>query len=276
MRFTKWQGLGNDFIVIERDQYAGLDPGGLAPRLCDRHFGIGADGVVTLSPEGGNRFEMRIYNADGSECEMCGNATRCVANHIRDRKLAPGSEFELQTRAGVIRPYVLDNRNVRVDMGVPRLRRGEIPMAGPPDESAWNVAIDIGSHCFTGNAVSMGNPHWIVFVPELHAVPLAEWGPMLECHPWFPQKTNVEFVEILGSNLIRLRVWERGCGITMACGTGSCAAVVAGVETGRLARHVGVLLDGGELQIEYSKINRHVHMTGPAVMVYTGDYPVGR
>lgn len=276
MKFTKWQGLGNDFILIEQDKYPNVDLAGLAPRMCDRHFGIGADGVVSLRPLGNNRFEMRIFNSDGSECEMCGNATRCVANHIKTRQLAPGCEFELETGAGLIRPYVLDNQSVRVDMGEPRLRRGEIPMIGNPEECAWNIEIDIGTRKFTGNAVSMGNPHWVVFVPDLHSVPLAEWGPALECHPWFPQKTNVEFVEILGPNLVRLRVWERGCGITMACGTGSCAAVVAGVETGRLARHVGVLLDGGELQIEYSKINHHVYMTGPSVMVYSGDYPTDK
>ena len=267
MQFSKWHGLGNDFVIVEPEKNPGFDFRGSAEHLCDRHFGIGADGVVTVRPLGGSAFEMRIYNSDGTETEMCGNATRCVGLYIRKNKLAAGSEFELHTRGGIVRPKVLDNGSVRVDMGEPHLLRGEIPVAGDPASGAENLAIELPGRQFSAVGVSMGNPHAVIFVPDINAVELEKWGPQVECHALFPNKTNVEFVEVISDRMVRMRVWERGCGVTLACGTGSCATCVAGVVTGRTARCITVLLDGGELQIDYSLNDNHVYMTGPAVTV---------
>ncbi len=272
MKFSKWHGLGNDFIIVEPEPEQNPNWAGLAHRLCDRHFGVGADGLVTVRPLGGAAFEMRIFNADGSECEMCGNATRCVGLYIKRRGLAEGATFELHTAAGVIRPTVRENGTVRVDMGVPRLERGQIPVAGEPGAGAQNLELEAAGRTFSATGVSMGNPHCVIFVPEIAAIELETWGPALENHPLFPHRTNVEFVEVISPQLVRLRVWERGCGVTLACGTGSCAAVVAGVLTGRTGRHVSVLLDGGELQVEYSEKDHHVYMTGPAAEVFRGEY----
>lgn len=272
MIFSKWHGLGNDFILAEPEKNPGFDFQAAAAHLCDRHFGIGADGVVTIRPLGGEAFEMRIYNSDGSETEMCGNATRCVGLYIRRNKLAKGGAFELHTRAGIIRPKVLDNGTVRVDMGTPRLRRGEIPVAGDPEADARSLALDLPGIRLEAVGVSMGNPHAVIFVPDINAVKLEEWGPRIECDPLFPNKTNVEFVEVISPQLVRMRVWERGCGVTLACGTGSCATAVAGVITGRTGRCITVLLDGGELQIEYSEADNHVYMTGPACEVFQGAW----
>lgn len=272
MIFSKWHGLGNDFILAEPEKNPGFDFQAASAHLCDRHFGIGADGVVTIRPLGGEAFEMRIYNSDGSETEMCGNATRCVGLYLRRNKLAKGGEFELHTRAGIIRPKVLDNGTVRVDMGTPRLRRGEIPVAGEPEADARGLALELPGLRLEAVGVSMGNPHAVIFVPDINAVKLEEWGARIECDPFFPNKTNVEFVEVISPQLVRMRVWERGCGVTLACGTGSCATAVAGVLTGRTGRCITVLLDGGELQIEYSEADNHVYMTGPACEVFQGAW----
>ena len=256
MKISKWHGLGNDFILTELSKSSSFDIRGAVERLCDRHFGVGADGVVTIRHLSGNAFEMRIYNADGTEPEMCGNATRCVGLYIKRRMLARGDEFELRTKGGIVRPKVLENGTVRVDMGEPRLLRGEIPVAGNPAEQAREVKLRADGRDFTAFCVSMGNPHAVIFVPDIEAVELEKWGPVLECDPQFPKKINVEFVEVRSPGMVRMRVWERGCGITMACGTGSC---------------VTVLLDGGELLVEHSAADNHVYMTGPAVEVFRGE-----
>ena len=272
MIFSKWHGLGNDFIIAEPDKNPGFDFRAAAEHLCDRHFGIGADGVVTIRPLGGEAFEMRIYNSDGSETEMCGNATRCVGLYIRRNKLAKGGEFELHTRGGIVRPKVLDNGTVRVDMGEPRLLRGEIPVAGDPEADARSLSLELPGVRLEAVGVSMGNPHAVIFVPDINAIRPEEWGPRIECDPLFPNKTNVEFVEVISPQMVRMRVWERGCGVTLACGTGSCATTVAGAVTGRTGRCITVLLDGGELQIEYSEADNHVYMTGPACEVFQGAW----
>ncbi len=246
-KFTKWQGLGNDFVIIDLAPDERFDARS-AIQLCDRHFGIGADGVATLRQLNGNAYEMRIYNSDGSEPEMCGNATRCVGMHL-------GRDLELHTKAGIIRPKVLGNGRVRVDMGTPKLIEKE-------------ACLRYGEREFTACRISMGNPHAVIFVPDIQTIELETWGAAFECDPMFPDKTNVEFVEVINPGLMRMRVWERGCGVTMACGTGSCAAGVAGVLTGRTSRNVTVLLDGGELAIEYFD---HVFMTGPATEVFRGE-----
>lgn len=271
MKISKWHGLGNDFILTELPKSSTFDVRGIAARLCDRHFGVGADGVVTIRHLSGNAFEMRIYNADGSEPEMCGNATRCVGLYIKRRMLAHGNDFELHTKGGIVRPKVLENGTVRVDMGEPRLRRGEIPVTGDPDSEAREVKLHVGGREFTAFCVSIGNPHAVIFVPDIRTVELETWGPQLECDPQFPQRINVEFAEVRGPQMVRMRVWERGCGVTLACGTGSCATAVAGRLSGRTDSRVTVLLDGGELQVEYSEVDNHVYMTGPAVEVFRGE-----
>ncbi len=271
MKFQKWQGLGNDFVIVNTEKYREFDFQGSARKICDRHFGVGADCLVTVAPLGGHSFEMRIYNADGSETEMCGNATRCVGMYIKQNKLAPGREFQLHTKAGIIKPQVLENGAVRVDMGEPRLTRGEIPVTGDPGEKALELRFEACGRKFTGTALSMGNPHIVIFVDDINQIQLAEWGPQIETHELFPRKVNVEFAEVISPQLVRMRVWERGCGITMACGTGSCATAVAGVLTGRTGRNISVLLDGGELQIEYSEKDNHVYMTGPATFAFEGE-----
>ena len=271
MKISKWHGLGNDFILTELSKSSSFDIRGTVERLCDRHFGVGADGVVTIRHLSGNAFEMRIYNADGTEPEMCGNATRCVGLYIKRRMLARGDEFELRTKGGIVRPKVLENGTVRVDMGEPRLLRGEIPVAGNPAEQAREVKLRADGRDFTAFCVSMGNPHAVIFVPDIEAVELEKWGPVLECDPQFPKKINVEFVEVRSPGMVRMRVWERGCGITMACGTGSCATAVAGHLSGRTSSCVTVLLDGGELLVEHSAADNHVYMTGPAVEVFRGE-----
>lgn len=271
MKISKWHGLGNDFILTELSKSSSFDIRGAVERLCDRHFGVGADGVVTIRHLSGNAFEMRIYNADGTEPEMCGNATRCVGLYIKRRMLARGDEFELRTKGGIVRPKVLENGTVRVDMGEPRLLRGEIPVAGNPAEQAREVKLRADGRDFTAFCVSMGNPHAVIFVPDIEAVELEKWGPVLECDPQFPKKINVEFVEVRSPGMVRMRVWERGCGVTMACGTGSCATAVAGHLSGRTGSCVTVLLDGGELLVEHSAADNHVYMTGPAVEVFRGE-----
>ena len=271
MKISKWHGLGNDFILTELSKSSSFDIRGAVERLCDRHFGVGADGVVTIRHLSGNAFEMRIYNADGTEPEMCGNATRCVGLYIKRRMLARGDEFELRTKGGIVRPKVLENGTVRVDMGEPRLLRDEIPVAGNPAEQAREVKLRADGRDFTAFCVSMGNPHAVIFVPDIEAVELEKWGPVLECDPQFPKKINVEFVEVRSPGMVRMRVWERGCGITMACGTGSCATAVAGHLSGRTGSCVTVLLDGGELLVEHSAADNHVYMTGPAVEVFRGE-----
>lgn len=271
MKISKWHGLGNDFILTELSKSSSFDIRGAVERLCDRHFGVGADGVVTIRHLSGNAFEMRIYNADGTEPEMCGNATRCVGLYIKRRMLARGDEFELRTKGGIVRPKVLENGTVRVDMGEPRLLRGEIPVAGNPAEQAREVKLRADGRDFTAFCVSMGNPHAVIFVPDIEAVELEKWGPVLECDPQFPKRINVEFVEVRSPGMVRMRVWERGCGITMACGTGSCATAVAGHLSGRTGSCVTVLLDGGELLVEHSAADNHVYMTGPAVEVFRGE-----
>lgn len=211
MKISKWHGLGNDFILTELSKSSSFDIRGAVERLCDRHFGVGADGVVTIRHLSGNAFEMRIYNADGTEPEMCGNATRCVGLYIKRRMLARGDEFELRTKGGIVRPKVLENGTVRVDMGEPRLLRGEIPVAGNPAEQAREVKLRADGRDFTAFCVSMGNPHAVIFVPDIEAVELEKWGPVLECDPSFRRRST--------SNSSRSAVpaW-------FACGSGSAAA----------------------------------------------------
>lgn len=275
MQFTKYTGLGNDFVFLDgQTAQAVQDPFSLAVKMCDRRFGVGADGLVLLLPSDKADVRMRIINSDGSEAEMCGNASRCVALHMFTRGLADKKQISLDTLAGIIRTDIidLDKKLVRVDMGQPRLTRGLIPMTGAADDRAVNVPLDVNGTQIFGTAVSMGNPHFVTFVENAQTAPVAELGPLLEKHLAFPRKTNVEFVQVLDDKTVRMRVWERGAGITSACGTGACATAAACVLNGKTGPRVTVKLDGGDLLIEWPE-HKNIFMTGPAREVFTGDWP---
>ncbi len=274
MQFTKYTGLGNDFVLLDGATAADIkSPSALAKTICNRRFGVGADGLVLLLPSDKADIKMRIFNSDGSEAEMCGNASRCVALHLFRRKRVNKKQISLDTLAGIIRTDITDEPRglVRVDMGVPRLTKGEIPMTGNPAETAVNFPLTAAGQIFYATAVSMGNPHLVIFTPDISQVPLAAWGPQLETHPLFPRKTNVEFVQVLDSKTVRMRVWERGAGITQACGTGSCATAAACILNHKTEKNITVKLDGGDLFIEWPD-KKNIFMTGLAQAVFTGDY----
>ena len=277
MRFTKVQGLGNDFVLVNGfEQELDLDRfPELAVKICDRHFGVGADGFVPLLPSRTADVTMRIYNSDGSEAEMCGNAIRCAAKYLFEHDLVIKEKIRVETLAGIRIPeLIIENGRVtlvRVDMGEPRLERADVPMLGAPGRVV-NEELDVDGGAYRITAVSMGNPHCIIFVPDVEAVSPARLGPRFETHPAFPRKTNVEFVQVLNRSEVNMRVWERGAGITMACGTGACAAGVASALNGYTGRLVSVHLSAGALLIEWVGDN-HVYMTGPAEEVFSGEYP---
>jgi len=283
MKFEKWHGLGNDFIIIEAASLE-LPPADLAITLCHRNFGIGADGLVVLEPLDGQEADlaMRIYNSDGSEAEMCGNAIRCVAIYSKKKYDLPGCVLRVRTAAGLITTEIIGNIDsdspaVRVDMGLPRLECGQIPVAFPAQEHCLERSLQlVDGRQVTITCVSMGNPHCVIFVPDADQWPVDVMGPLLENHAAFPRRTNVEFVSLRPDGSLRMRVWERGAGITMACGTGACATLVAAHLTGRTPRQAAVVLDGGTLEIAWAADNDHLYMTGPATFVYSGDWsPTG-
>jgi len=276
LRFVKVHGLGNDFVLVNTMEENSLpaDLAGLAVNVCRRHFGVGADGLVLIKPGDGADLTMQIINSDGSEAEMCGNAIRCVAKYAYERGMVTKQIMRVRTAAGIMVPeLVMENgmvRAVRVDMGEPRLEREQIPMHGPPGR-VINEPLQAGADTFYVTAVSMGNPHCVLFVPDAAAVPLENLGPLLEHHPSFPRKTNVEFVQVLGNGEVRMRVWERGAGPTMACGTGACAVAAASCLNGHTGKKVRVHLEAGALDIEWAE-NGHIYMTGPAEEVFSGEY----
>ncbi len=274
MQFTKYNGLGNDFVFLDEQTALSVkNPTVLAQKICDRRLGVGADGLVLLLPSARADVRMRIINSDGSEAEMCGNASRCVPLHLYRRGLCKKKNISLETLAGIIKTEIIDESCglVRVDMGVPRLRRSEIPVTGLADDRAIGIPVGACGRTFFGTALSMGNPHFVTFVDDAEEVPLEQWGPALETHKLFPRKSNVEFVQVLNKYAVRMRVWERGAGVTRACGTGACAAAVAGVLNNKTAEKITVKLDGGDLQIEWPN-QQHVWMTGLAQEVFTGEY----
>jgi diaminopimelate epimerase len=281
VQFTKYQGLGNDFILVDnRHQTEPCLTPAQAMQLCDRHFGIGGDGVIfTLPGSAGADYTMRIYNSDGSEPEMCGNGIRCMAGFIAklENKVGQQVTYKIHTGAGAIVPKILADGQIRVDMGEPRLTAAEIPttLAGNAEKAIDRSMIVAGKE-YAATCVSMGNPHCMIYVDDVAAVPLVEIGPLFEKHEVFPQKTNTEFVEVVKPNYVKMRVWERGAGITLACGTGACATVVAGVLTNRNERVCTVELPGGCLEIEWSATDNHVYMTGPAQVVFAGEVDLGR
>ena len=275
MNFTKKQGLGNDFIMIDGfKETLSPDLMTMTKQLCDRHFGIGADGVIIVLPSDKADYRMRIINADGSEVEMCGNGIRCFAKYVYEAGLLPQGQdrFTVETLAGIMTPRIVlqgDNATaVTVDMGEPVLERGDVPMLGPVGQ-AINEPIAVLDTTFSLTAVSMGNPHCVIFVDDVEQIDLIKYGPALENHSAFPRKTNVHFVEVMNRQELRMRVWERGVGITLACGTGACAVLVAAVLNKKTERKAKVHLPGGTLEIEWAD-NNHIYMTGPAQSVFTG------
>lgn len=277
MKFTKMQGLGNDFILVDGSkEKLPENLGALSQRLCDRHFGIGADGLVVILPSQIADVRMRIFNSDGSEPEMCGNVIRCFARLVYDQNIVRKQTIKVETLAGIIVPELIFSPDgavsIRVDMGEPRLERSLIPMEGPPGQVV-NEAIEIDGNTYKATCVSMGNPHCITFVPNVDDVLINDIGPKLETHPLFPRKTNVEFIHVLNKDEVNMRVWERGAGETLACGTGACATAVACVLNGLTNRAITVHLAGGDLFIEWAE-NNHVYMTGPGQYVFSGEIEI--
>jgi diaminopimelate epimerase len=270
--FVKYHGLGNDFILVDnRGQAEPLITPEQAVLWCDRHFGIGADGVIFALPgQDGTDYTLRIFNSDGSEPEMCGNGIRCLARFIADLEGESAKEsYRIQTLAGVMVPKLEADR-VTVDMGLPRLLSGEIPTTlAAADQQAVGAPLEAAGQTWEVTCVSMGNPHCITFVDDVAAIPLAAIGTQFEHHAAFPQRTNTEFIEVVRRDYLKMRVWERGAGITLACGTGACASLVAGVLTGRCDRRATVELPGGCLEIEWAADQR-IYMTGPAQKVFSG------
>lgn len=275
LKFCKMHGCGNDFIMVNGFcEQLPADRGSLAERLCNRHFGIGADGLITLEPEEGYDFRMHIYQPDGSEAEMCGNGSRCAALFARQQGICKADELNIATLAGLIRPAILEANEtsglVRVDMGAPRFAARNIPCTIPGD-TVLEQPVEVSGREFRFSAVSMGNPHAVIFLdvpPQQFAV--TTYGPLLEQHEIFPAKTNVEFAQVLDKHTINMRVWERGVGETLACGTGACACAAAAILTGRAEAPVTVKLTGGDLQIAWEQ-GDSMFMTGPAEVSFFGE-----
>jgi len=273
LKFTKMHGLGNDFIVIEDLALSLRKTDRLARRLCHRNYGIGADGLVLLQPSERALCRMRIINSDGSEAEMCGNALRCVGKYLYEKGMTQKTVFPLEVQSGIKTISLLTAGHtvsaVQVDMGEPVLESRLIPVCGE-NRRVIGEQISAAGCDFLMTAVSMGNPHCVIFRTDLTALPLDVWGPALEEHELFPKKSNVHFVEVLSPREARLLVWERGAGPTLACGSGACAVLVAGVLNGKLERQATVHLPGGTLFVEWRGDN-HVYMTGPAQEVFRGE-----
>ena len=275
IEFSKYQGLGNDFILIDNRHSAEpiISPE-QAVQMCDRHFGIGGDGVIFALPGEGTDYTMRIYNSDGSEPEMCGNGIRCLAKFIAELEgVKVNKSYKIHTLAGVIVPKLEDDGEVTVDMGEPELTAAKIPTTlEGVDSKVIAQPLEVADCTWSVTTVSMGNPHCITFVEDVEAIAIEQIGSLFEHHLVFPQRTNTEFIEVVKSDYIKMRVWERGAGITLACGTGACASVVAGVLNNKCDRSCTVELPGGCLQIEWSAADNRVYMTGPATEVFKGKY----
>lgn len=275
MRFAKMHGAGNDFVVIDgvKEQIPEQQLPAVARHACDRHFGIGGDGFILVLPSRAANFKMRMINPDGSEAEMCGNGVRVFAKYAFDRGLHTDPVMTVETLGG-IKTIKLDTaggkvRTARVDMGEPRLMRSEIPMKGDNTQVILEP-LKVAGKKIEITCVSMGNPHCVTFVDDVDAYPVEKMGPQIENHSVFPRRTNVEFAQIINPKEIKQRTWERGTGETLACGSGSCSSVVAGVLTERTTRRVTVHLRGGDLLIEWLGDN-HLYMTGPAEEVFEGN-----
>ena len=274
LKFTKMQGLGNDFVMLDGiRQRVDLGPAQIA-RLADRHFGVGCDQVLLVErPSRADvDFRYRIFNADGGEVEQCGNGARCFVHFVRDQGLTAKETIRVETRGGIIEPSLEADGRVQVDMGVPRFEPDAIPFIG--DSATPTQALDVAGASITISALSMGNPHAVQVVADVETAPVGSQGPLIERHPRFPRGVNAGYMQVVDRANIRLRVWERGAGETLACGTGACAAVVAGVRRGLLDSTVRVRTRGGELSIRWDGPGEPVLMTGPATTVFEGEWQV--
>lgn len=280
IKFTKMQGCGNDFIIIDHEEAlkADMHKDKLAKLICDRHFGVGADGLIIPNTEVEDAdIGWFFYNSDGSTAQMCGNGMRCFAKYVHDKGLVDKKSFSVKTLAGIIQPEILEDGRVRVNMSSPIFESEKIPFLPAKN---LNYKIAVRNRIFEGNAVSMGNPHFVIFVDKSeNLLELAKnYGPEIETAVEFPEKTNVEFIKIKSYKKIELCVWERGCGITLACGTGACASVVAGIMNGYIENNVDVELLGGMVNVVWNgspnKPQGDVFLTGPAEYVFEGDFTV--
>jgi diaminopimelate epimerase len=274
MKFVKMQGAGNDYVYIDCTEEELENPVDVARKISDRHFGVGGDGLILICPSDVADFKMRMFNADGSEAQMCGNGIRCFAKFVYDRGLKRRETLRVETLAGVMNlDLTAENgrvKKVRVNMGRPRLLRGEIPMKGDKGR-VINEPLKVDGQTFHITAVSMGNPHVVIFVDDLEKAPVHTIGPKIENHPSFPERTNVHFVQILSRHEAKQRTWERGSGETLACGTGASASVVAGCLNERLDAEATMGVLGGKLELVWAD-DDNVYMTGPAVTVFEGEW----
>lgn len=270
LNFTKMQGLGNDFVVFDAIHQQVDLTGAQCRHIADRHFGVGCDQLLLVEPArmAGSDFHYRIFNADGSEVEQCGNGARCFARYVRERGLTEKDVITVGTLAGIITLYLQEDGSVKVNMGVPELEPANIPFVA--EQSAISYAIEVGAEILMLGAVSMGNPHAVLTVADVDTAQVERIGPLLERHPRFPHRVNVGFMQVCSPQKIRLRVFERGSGETLACGSGACAAVVSGRRQGLLSDTVEVSLAGGGLRIEWQGPGQPVWMSGPAIQVFDG------
>ena len=277
--FTEWQGCGNDFVLVDARK-SGLfaNVAALSKQVCDRHYGIGADGLIFVLSSSVADFCMRIFNADGSEAEMCGNGIRCFARFVYDEGMTGKESFSVETGAGILVPRIVkeDGKQpcVEVDMGEPVLEAKRIPVEGFDEERVIAKEIEVLGKTYQATCVSMGNPHCVVFVGNVDDVAMETVGPAFERHAWFPKRTNTEFVAVQDRTHLRMRVWERGTGETLACGTGCCATGGACVLNGLTDRKITVHVLGGDIEVEWNEEDNHVYMTGPAVTVFTGEVEI--
>ncbi|TSA49014.1 MAG: diaminopimelate epimerase [Nitrosomonadales bacterium] len=272
LKFTKMQGLGNDFVVIDGISQAVALTAAQIRQLADRHFGVGCDQLLLVerpsTPD--TDFRYRIFNADGGEVEQCGNGARCFARYVADKGLTSKTEIRVETARGIIVPKLEADGQVTVDMGAPRFAPADIPFVA--ETPALTYALQVGAATVDVSLLSMGNPHAVQTVADVDAAPIAAQGPLIECHQRFPQRVNAGFMQVMDAHHIRLRVYERGAGETLACGTGACAAAVAGMRLGLLSSPVRVSMRGGELVIRWDGGDTPVLMTGPAVSVFEGEF----
>ena len=277
LKFTKMEGLGNDYVYVDAINQTIENPSELSKKVSDRHFGIGSDGLILISKSDIADFKMNIYNPDGSEAEMCGNGIRCLAKFVYDKKMTNKTSITVETLSGIKTLDLKVEKGkvslVTVDMGEPILDADKIPVINGFKEKSLNgidfINVKVELKKFT--CVSMGNPHAICFIDNINNIDIAKIGPIIENDKCFPNKTNVEFIEIISKNEINMRVWERGTGETLACGTGACASVIASILNGYTDRKVTVNLLGGKLEILWNKEDNHVYMKGPARTVYEGE-----
>lgn len=273
MIFTKMHGLGNDYVCINCFRERVEDPPGFARTLCDRHYGIGADGLILICPSKVSDFKMEIYNSDGSVAGMCGNGIRCLGKYVYDYRLTGKETLSIETKSGIRNMYlhIQDGKacGAMVDMGVPRLNAHSIPILSEKD-LVINEPIEVQEKNYRMTGISMGNPHAVIFSEEINGISLEETGRELEFHPRFPERANIEFCHVTARDRMEIRVWERGVGETLACGTGACAAVVASVLNDLTDEEVIVKLLGGELSVRWDRKVNHVFLKGPAVKVFDG------